>query len=316
MDRAEAKGFGAAIAGHALLIAILSAGFATATKEPILSQPMEVAFVEEVALESTAPAPASEAPAPKLAEVEGQVQAEAPPPAPEPLPVPSPPVPRPPAPTPPVPKVVPRPQPKAEPVKPKPAPTPAPTKAAPPVKPRPAPAPTPPKAEPVKARTAPARPAPANPPAKAPAVAGAAPNAKSAARPTGRLKGLLTGIGESDNDSRSTAPPAAKAGPAVQASLAAEVRRQLKPHWKAPTGADVEMLRTELTIRLAENGAVVDVDVIRTTGQNESNRPQVKLHQEQAVRAARLASPFRLPAEFYDTWKVLSPIGFDKRLSQ
>ena len=47
-----------------------------------------------------------------------------------------------------------------------------------------------------------------------------------------------------------------------------------------------------------------------------SNRPQVKLHQEQAVRAARLASPFKLPREYYDAWKLLSPIGFDKRLSQ
>jgi hypothetical protein len=105
-------------------------------------------------------------------------------------------------------------------------------------------------------------------------------------------------------------------GPAVKASLAAEVRRQLKPHWKAPTGADVEQLRTELSIRLARDGSVTDVDVLRTTGQTESNRPQVRLHQEQAVRAVRLASPFRLPAEYYDAWKLLSPIGFDKRLSQ
>jgi hypothetical protein len=102
----------------------------------------------------------------------------------------------------------------------------------------------------------------------------------------------------------------------VKASLAAEVRRQLKPHWKAPTGADAEQLRTELSIRLGRDGSVTDVDVLRTTGQTESNRPQVRLHQEQAIRAARLASPFRLPAEYYDDWKFLSPIGFDKRLSQ
>ena len=102
----------------------------------------------------------------------------------------------------------------------------------------------------------------------------------------------------------------------MQASLAAEIRRQLKPHWKAPTGADVEQLRTELSIRLARDGSVTDVDVLRTSGQTASNRPQVKLHQEQAVRAVRLASPFRLPAEYYDAWKLLSPIGFDKRLSQ
>ena len=296
MDRAEATGLGAAIAGHGLLLAILSVGFASQTKPPILNEPMEVSFVEEVGLESTALAPASEAPAPRLAEVEGPVEPEPlPAPAPEPLPMPEPP-----APTPPAPKVVPRAQPRPEPVRAKLAP-----------------APTPPKAAPVKARTVPAKPAPARPAAKAaPAAAAASTKLTAAAQPTGRLKGILSGISDNDSDSRSAAPPAAKAGPAVQASLAAEVRRQLKPHWKAPTGADAELLRTELTIRLAQNGSVVDVDVIRTTGQNASNKPQVKLHQEQAVRAARLASPFRLPAQYYDTWKVLSPIGFDKRLSQ
>ena len=140
-------------------------------------------------------------------------------------------------------------------------------------------------------------------------------NPTTTARPTGRLKGILSGISDSDSPSRSAAPPATAVGPAVKASLAAEVRRQLKPHWKAPSGADVEQLRTELSIRLARDGSVTDVDVLRTTGQTESNRPQVKLHQEQAVRAVRLASPFRLPAEYYDAWKLLSPIGFDKRLS-
>jgi hypothetical protein len=102
----------------------------------------------------------------------------------------------------------------------------------------------------------------------------------------------------------------------VQASLRAEIKRQLKPHWKAPTGADAELLRTELSISLAPNGGVTHVEVLRTTGQTASNRPQVKLHQEQAVRAVRLASPFRLPAEYYDSWKLLSPIGFDRKLSQ
>ena len=49
----------------------------------------------------------------------------------------------------------------------------------------------------------------------------------------------------------------------VQASLAAAVRRQLKPHWKAPTGADVEQLRTELSIRLAKDGSVTDVGPVK-----------------------------------------------------
>ncbi|HYJ81232.1 MAG TPA: TonB C-terminal domain-containing protein, partial [Allosphingosinicella sp.] len=115
--------------------------------------------------------------------------------------------------------------------------------------------------------------------------------------------------------SQSTAAPAAAAGPQVQASLGAEVRRQLKPHWKAPTGADSERLRTEVVISLAPDGRVTDIRIVGTTGQTASNRPQVPLHREQAERAVRLASPFRLPAQYYEAWKSLR-VTFDKRLSQ
>jgi outer membrane biosynthesis protein TonB len=127
---------------------------------------------------------------------------------------------------------------------------------------------------------------------------------------------FLKGIGSDPSTSRSEAAPAAEIGAAVRSSLSAAVRRQLKPHWKAPTGADAELLRTELSIALARDGSVIRVEVLRTTGQTASNRPQVKLHQEQAIRAVRLAAPFDLPVEYFDSWKLLSPIGFDKRLSQ
>jgi outer membrane biosynthesis protein TonB len=100
----------------------------------------------------------------------------------------------------------------------------------------------------------------------------------------------------------------------VEASLAREVLRQLKPHWKAPTGADAEQLRTTLSISLTRDGQVASVRVIETTGVTDSNRGQVRLHQEAAVKAVRLAAPFVLPAELYDAWKVLEPVGFDKRL--
>lgn len=184
---------------------------------------------------------------------------------------------------------------------PEPAPAPQPAKAAPPPKPAPAkPKAAPPKPQPI-AKAAPAKPK-------------AAP--KPPAKTGGRLKGILDGISDKDTKSAATTPKAAIASPAVQSSLRAEVLRQLKPHWRAPSGADAELLRTELSISLARNGAVTDIEVIRTTGQNASNRPQVKLHQEQAVRAVRLAAPFKLPDEFYDAWKLLRPIGFDKRLSQ
>lgn len=178
--------------------------------------------------------------------------------------------------------------------------------------------------EPAPAQTPSPRPAPAAKatPAKAsPAKAVATRPPASTAKvnpPRGSRLGsdFLKGIGAEPSTSRSAASPAAEIGPAVRASLAGLVRRQLKPHWKAPTGADAELLRTELSIALARDGSLVEVEILRTTGQTASNRPQVRLHQEQAIRAVRLAAPFRLPPEYYDSWKLLSPIGFDKRLSQ
>ena len=304
IDRAETAGLGIAAAGHVLLFAILSAGFLATKEMPKIERPsMEVQLVDEVALDSAAPTVSNEAPAPKLAEIEGPAEPAAPaPPVPEPLPQPQP-TPVPPAPPPPAPKTTPRPAPQ-----PKPAPA----------KPTPA-KPAPPKPA---AKAKPSLPPPARPQPKAaarPSASAAAPATKvqpKQARPTGRLSGILTGISDRDSPSKATTPPARTASAAVRSSLAGEIRRQLKPHWKAPTGADAELLRTELSISLAPNGKVTNVEVLRTTGQTASNRPQVKLHQEQAVRAVRLASPFKLPAEYYDAWKLLSPIGFDKRLSQ
>ena len=260
MDRADATGLGVATAGHAALLVALSLGFAS-TRPPVTrSDPIEVSFVDEVGLESTAPTPSAAEPAPSPAPEEGPPEAA--------MPVP--------------PQIQPIPQPRA----PAPAPQPAPKADAPP-KPSPAP--------------------PKPPPAPS----------KQKSRPTPRKQFSvpIPDGGEGSGKSESASPPAAAAGPAVQASLGAEVRRQLKPHWKAPTGADAEQLRTEVVISLAESGQVTDVRIAGTTGQTASNRPQVRLHQEQAVRAVRLAAPFRLPAQYYEAWKSLR-VTFDKRLSQ
>jgi outer membrane biosynthesis protein TonB len=278
MDRAEATGLGVATAGHLALLAALTFGLAT-TRLPVpKSDPIEVSFVDEVGLESTVPTPAAVEPAALLAPEEGPPEAAMPAP----------------------PQIQPVAQPQPAVRAPAPAPAPAPKAA------QPKPSPPPPKPA---ARAVAAKPNAA--PAK-PAKAAAKP---AATRPTGRLSGLLTGVSDRNTESRSTAAPAATAGPAVQASLGAEVRRQLKPHWKAPTGADAEQLRTEVVIALAQDGRVTDIRIVGTTGQTASNRPQVPLHREQAERAVRLASPFRLPAQYYEAWKSLR-VTFDKRLSQ
>jgi outer membrane biosynthesis protein TonB len=259
MDRAEAAGLGVATAGHVALLAALTYGLAATRLPTPRNDPIEVSFVDEVGLESTAPSPSPVEPAPLAGPQDGPPEQAMPAP-PELQPV-----------------QTPRPEPRVQPRAPAPSATPAP-----PAQPRPAPP-----------RTVPAPPR----------------------RTASGLSGVVAGLSDRANPSQSTAAPAVSAGPQVQASLGAEVRRQLKPHWKAPTGADVEQLRTEVVITLAEDGRATDVRIVGTSGQTASNRPQVKLHQEQAVRAVRLASPFRLPAQYYEAWKSLR-VTFDKRLSQ
>lgn len=124
--------------------------------------------------------------------------------------------------------------------------------------------------------------------------------------------------------SRSTSADAKPAEGAMASSLSdaqksaldAEIRRQLKPHWKAPTGADAESLRTIVTVRLNKDGSLAGApEVEDTLGVTASNQAQVRLHQEQAIKAIRLAAPFRLPANLYSSWNFLR-LTFDKRLSQ
>ena len=280
MRRADATGLGVAAAGHVLLFGVLSLGLITAPKPvPPLTQPVDIQIVDEVGLKDTVPNPSPVEPAPSVApEMGPPVDAPAPEPAPTPLA-----------------KVAPAPP---KPVPPQPAlkgATPAPA-----AKPLPKPAP--------KAASKPA----AAPPR--PKLALDLPRPGGAVPRGSRLGAdFLKGVSDRPNASTAQTPRAA-AGPAVEASLAREVLRQLKPHWKAPTGADAEQLRTTLSISLTRDGQVASVRVIETTGVTDSNRGQVRLHQEAAVKAVRLAAPFVLPAELYDAWKVLEPVGFDKRL--
>ena len=55
--------------------------------------------------------------------------------------------------------------------------------------------------------------------------------------------------------------------------------------------------------------------VVRTTGVTDSNRPQVDLYGERAVRAVQLAAPFDLPEEYYEHWDRLT-WEFDRNLSR
>lgn len=320
MERTEKIGLGVATAGHVLLFGLLSAGFlATPNPLKLKTPPMEVSMVDEVALQSTAPKLSAEPPPPSVAPEQGSTQDAAPAPEPEPAPEPVP--------------VPPKPQPKPTPPKPVAKPVPAKPKPAPPkkevAKVAPKPKPAPPKKSAPK--PTPAKPKATATPSKPAAKASAKPATKAPARasgqgkadkPKGSLLGndFLKGIDTSAEAPRKppTPAPAAAMGPAQKSALDAELRRQLKPHWRPPSGADADRLVTLLEVRLDKSGALIGTpEVIDQLGVTASNRPQAKLHAERAIQAVKLASPFRnMPPEFYDQWKWLRPLRFDARLNR
>ena len=181
----------------------------------------------------------------------------------------------------------------------------------------PTPTPLPPKPQPVP------QPKPVPKPVVKPVAKTASKPAKplqESVKPTrrpGLSRDLVSGLSDTPKaNSVASGTPAKTASPAVASSIGAEIRRQLKPHWKSPSGADVELLRTTLIVRLKRDGSIDGSPTLDAqSGANESNRSQARLHVDQAIRAVRLAAPFNLPSEYYDAWKVIRPT-FDKRLSQ
>jgi outer membrane biosynthesis protein TonB len=281
MDRAERNGLGIALIGHVALFAALSFNLLKPPSLPRLeTSPVEVALVDEVSLRSTAPEPE---PAP-AASATAEEPLEAPAPSPAPLPTPAPP---------PAPKAAARPEPK------------------PTARPETKPA--------VRPETKAAS-KPAIKPATKPATSESDADNRPRRRP-GLSRDILAGVtpetGGRPSPARSdSGAPAATIGPAVTASIGAEVRRQLKPHWKSPTGADVELLRTTVAARLNRDGSLAAApELVSQTGVNASNRAQARLHADQAIKAVRLAAPFKLPAEYYEAWREIRPT-FDRRLSQ
>ncbi len=141
------------------------------------------------------------------------------------------------------------------------------------------------------------------------------PQPQPSARPAASRLGDKFLEGNSDATGRSGSA-AATVGPAQQASIAQAIIRQLKPHWSPPSGVDVDQLVTVVRFRLNTDGTLDGApEVRRTDGVTDDNRAQVSRHQEQAIRAVRLAAPFNLPEEYYSGWRVVN-VNFDNRLAQ
>lgn len=180
---------------------------------------------------------------------------------------------------------------------PSPAPRPAPKPAA-------KPDPTPPKAKPKTPEKKPAKQAEREEPKKP----------EGGSRFADAFKEGVPG-GETVGKSRN--PPASAIGPAVQASLASAISRQLKPHWSPPQGADADKLITVLAWNLNADGSLAGKPrVVSQSGITPANRPQAERHAELAIRSVQLAAPFDLPEKYYDGWKRVSQFRFDWKLSQ
>ena len=141
------------------------------------------------------------------------------------------------------------------------------------------------------------------------------PRPSQSAKPAGGTRlgdDFLRGV--SDGDRQEAGTPAATFGASEAASLRQAIARQLKPHWAAPQGPDVEKLVTVVRFRLNRDGSLAGTpSVVSQSGVTPTNETQKGRHAEQAVRAVRLAAPFDLPEEFYDQWKTITT-NFDRRL--
>lgn len=188
---------------------------------------------------------------------------------------------------------------------------------APPVEPRAAPTTRPTTAPTTRPTSRPTTPATSRP------TPAPTPTARASSRPTptptatrraggSRLGAdFLEGSSTADGNRGS---PAATFGATERAALASAITRQLRPHWSAPSGVDVELLVSRVNWRLNEDGTLNGRPTCRNlSGVNDSNRPQAPLHCERAIRAVQLAAPFNLPEQFYSRWNNLE-WDFDRRL--
>ncbi len=299
-DRIDRIALAGSVGAHALLLGLLWIGLMGRESPLPQSKPMTVEILAETDLESTSPDPSSEAPAAFQAPENVPIDDA---PAAEPLAQPEPvtlPEPEPAPPLPPVKPVAPPPRPvqKVAPKPPvertverelkkavvKPAP-----KAVPKATPK-----TTPKAQP--------RPAPA----KTTAKAGTGSGRGTAARPSGDLASIVSGIGKSKSNSSSTGAPGAKSAAQIRQSITTSIKSQVEGPWNRcrVTGIDVDALTTIVKFRLDRDGSLAGFSSVNTTGVNDSNRTQQARHQECARKAIQQASPFTgLAPEHYSYWQ-------------
>lgn len=274
MDRADRAGIGIAVAGHVLVFGALSLGLIAAPKpQALMTPPVDIQIVDEIALKDQVPNPSPTPPAPSVAPDVGPPVEDPPPPepvvtsAPAPVPMPTP------APVP-LPKAIVRP---------------TPTRAA--------------KVLPLKPATVKAP--PAKPTLKL-ALAAPAPAAK--AQPHGARLGndFLKGIADRSSVSTASAPRA-PVGAQQVASLASAILRQVQPcaNRIATPGPGAERILTRLALSMNRDGSFATAPTVVSQTTDEDNVRYAKRVGELAKAAFVQCSPFSLPPDLYDGWKSI-----------
>ena len=100
-------------------------------------------------------------------------------------------------------------------------------------------------------------------------------------------------------------PPAQATGQ-LRSSWSSLIGSKVKAPWDSckVTGLDIEMLYVDISFTLATDGSIQAIADPVVGGVSPANRSQVAPFKACAVRAIKLAAPFRgLPPEYYDDWK-------------
>lgn len=185
----------------------------------------------------------------------------------------------------------------------------------------PAPAPVPDPVQPERAErsAASAPPQPqrtARTPAPKPSAAPARP-AQAQARGGSRIGDDFLGGAGSSTTTTETRIPASQIGASAKASIGQALARQVKPHWTAPQGLEVDQLVTLVDFDLNPDGSLNGRARLRSqSGVTDANRAQAARHAENAIRAVQLAAPFDLPEEYYEAWKTVRGARFDRNTSR
>jgi hypothetical protein len=107
-------------------------------------------------------------------------------------------------------------------------------------------------------------------------------------------------------------PKGARLDARATATLEQAIRAQVAPCWNPPIGGeDVRNMTVLLRIQLDKGGAVIGVpEVLDQTGVTPGNQAYARAFAESARRAVIRCAPLKLPAEYFDAWKLFE-LNFD-----